>query len=172
MSEKRRWNEKNKKTAVITGLFALMFVVGVANYALSKEEKLPAEETLAETAESMTLEEDAFEVFKNERAISRQQQLSYIESVCESTETDEEMKKEAQEMKLALAANMEKELMTEGLIKTKLSLDSVVSVGDDMANIVIKKTDLSNDEVTQIADIVISETGLDSQNIKIMSSLG
>ena len=77
MSEKRKWNEKSKKTAVITGLFALMFVVGAANYALSKEEKLPAEETLAETAESMTLEEDAFEVFKNERAISRQQQLSF-----------------------------------------------------------------------------------------------
>lgn len=167
-------NEKNKKKLMITGLFVLLLGVGYLNYTLTNPKTPGAEEAsvIAEKAKEEAETEDSFEVFKTERTRSRNQQLSYIESVAQSEETDDETKKEAQQMKLMLAENMEKELTAEGLIKTKLSLVSVVAVKEGSASVVVKRTKLSEDEVTQIADIVISETGLAAQNIKIMTANG
>jgi len=63
---------------------------------------------------------------------------------------------------------MEQELQCEGIIKTKLNLDTVVTVNDGSVNVVVKKSELKDDEVTQIVDIVKTQTGQAAQNIKIM----
>ena len=63
---------------------------------------------------------------------------------------------------------MESELLTEGVIKTKLGVNAVVTVKEGAVNVVVDKTELSDSEVAQIADIVMSQTDESASNIKIM----
>ena len=170
-------NEKNKKTVVVSGLFVLMLAAGFANYALTntnaKEAREVSQEQFnTENAEILVEEPDRFELFRDERIKSREQEMLYIESVMTGEEIDGETKKQAEQMKLELAANMENELITEGLIKTKLSCEAVVSIKDGCANVVVGKNALTEDEVTQIADIVSTQTGTEAKNIKIMTAEG
>lgn len=96
------------------------------------------------------------------------QELKYIESVVESAETDDQTKANAQAQKLTLAANMENELLTEGLIQTGLGMEAVVTISSEAVNVVVDKEELSETEVTQIADIIKSHTQAEAESIKIM----
>lgn len=112
--------------------------------------------------------EDYFAVFRTERETVREQEINYIDAIVSSTETDADTKKEAQDQKLSLVTCMEQELTTEGLIKSKLSMDAVVTVKDGSVSVVVGKKSLTDSEVAQIADIVKEQTGQSAQNIKIM----
>ncbi len=86
----------------------------------------------------------------------------------ESAEADEQTKADAQAQKLTLAANMENELLTEGLIQTGLGMEAVVTIGNDAVNVVVDKQELTETEVTQIADIIKTHTEAEAESIKIM----
>lgn len=165
---------KNKKAVILCGLFVAVLAVGYVNYLLTSgaanagvdgqsevEISAQASETGAETA-------DAFSEYKEKRTATRAQEMSYIDAVITSAETDEQTKAEAQQQKLALAANMETELITEGIIQTKLGLDSVITVQEGSVNVVVDQTELTDSQVAQIVEIMQSETGEDATNIKIM----
>ena len=107
-------------------------------------------------------------MFKEERETTRQQELRYIESVVESAETDDATKASAQAQKLSLTANMENELVSEGLIQTGLGMEAVVTIGEGAVNVVVDKQELSETEVTQIADIIKKQTQAEAESIKIM----
>ncbi len=166
--------EKNKKTIIVSGLFALLMVAGFANYMLTtglkKSEVESVNAKLLNESTEIAEKQDSFNSFRDERTKSRNQQIEYIESVLSGTDADADTKKEAEQMKLDLAENMEKELTSEGLIKTKLAVEAVVSCGNNMVNVVVGKNELTEDEVTQIADIIEKQTEISPQNIKIMPS--
>ena len=63
---------------------------------------------------------------------------------------------------------MEDELTIEGIITTKLETDAIVTVKDGAVNVVVNKKVLSDDEVSQIVEVVKTQTGQEAQNIKIM----
>lgn len=166
--------EKNKKTIIVSGLFALLMVAGFANYVLTtgfkKNEAESVNAKLLNESTELVEKQDSFDSFRDERTKSRNQQIEYIESVLSGTDADADTKKEAEQMKLVLAENMEKELTSEGLIKTKLAVEAVVSCGNNMVNVVVGKNELTEDEVTQIVDIIEKQTEVSPQNIKIMPS--
>ena len=109
----------NKRALLLTGLFLAVFAAGYANYAITAVKKT------GDTAGSQP--GNAFSVFKEERETTRQQELRYIESVVESAETDDATKASAQAQKLSLTANMENELVSEGLIQTGLGMGPSMS---------------------------------------------
>ena len=150
----------NKRALLLTGLFLAVFVAGYANYAITAAKKT------GDTAGSQP--GNAFSVFKEERKTTRQQELRYIESVVESAETDDATKASAQAQKLSLTANMENELVSEGLIQTGLGMEAVVTIGEGAVNVVVDKQELSETEVTQIADIIKKQTQAEAESIKIM----
>ncbi len=155
---------RNKKALLLTGLFMAVFAAGYANYAITNsKDDAPQGQQVIEEQES-----NAFSVFKEERETTRQQELKYIESVVESAEADEQTKADAQAQKLTLAANMENELLTEGLIQTGLGMEAVVTIGNDAVNVVVDKQELTETEVTQIADIIKTHTEAEAESIKIM----
>lgn len=170
---KIRLKEKHKKALILTGLFALVVAAGVLNYTVTSSpgetNSVMAQKSDVEADSSGGLyDEDAFETFRQERATVREQELSYIESVVTSSETDEKTKEEAQKQKLALAGNMEKELLSEGVLKTSMGIDAVVSVSSDLVSVVVGADELTDAEAAQIAEIIIDQTGIPAQNIKII----
>ena len=112
--------------------------------------------------------EDAFEVFRQEKSDSRAEQMTYIESVVDSAEANKETKEKAEQQKLELAANMEAETAVEGMIRTTLDADAVVTVSSSSVSVVIDKAKLTDAEAAQIAEIVTAQTGQSANNIKIM----
>ena len=63
---------------------------------------------------------------------------------------------------------MESELLSEGLIETKMGVSAVVAISGDSVSVVVDKEVLSEAEVTQIAEIIRTQTNKASENIKIM----
>lgn len=164
----KKWSAKNKKALLLCGLFLAVIAAGYANYLITTGGMNGDVETGTQAQNQGEDAQDVFAVFKQERQTTRTQEISYIDSVVSSTETDEKTKDEAQKQKLALVANMENELLTEGVIKTKISADAVVTIQEDAVNVVVDKTELSDSEVAAIAEIVKSQTGQPASNIKIM----
>ena len=80
----------------------------------------------------------------------------------------DEVKKQAQQQKLELAANMEQETAAEGMIKTTLEADAVVTVSSSGVSVVIDKKTLTDAQAAQIAQIVTAQTGKSANNIKII----
>lgn len=165
MVDKKRWVFNGKKTAIICALVLAIGAVGFLNYQLTNNNKkdIDTQEVVSEQ-DSI----DVFSAYRDERSLVRTQEISYIDSVVSSAETDELTKNQAQEKKLSLVSNMENELTIEGLIATKMNTDVIATVKEDAVNIVVNKKSLTEDEVSQIVEIVKTQTGQNSQNIKIM----
>lgn len=162
-------SSKNKKALLLCGLFIAVIAAGYANYLVTSGGLSGGgEEIVVNSGKQNEETEDVFAVFRQERQDTRAQEISYIDSVVTSAETDEETKAKAQEQKLAIVQNMETELTSEGLIQTKMGMDAVVTVKDGSVNVVVGKQELTDGEVAQIAEIVKAETGQPASNIKIM----
>ena len=155
----------NKKVISVALAVILIAAVGVVNYKLTNG-ATSAEKGKKEKEETQTV--DVFSQYKNERTSQRAEEISYIDSVISGEAADSLTKTKAEEQKLELVNCMETELTTEGLIRTKMMVDTVVTVKDGAVNVVVNKTSLTDEEVAQIAEIVKAQTGEPSQNIKIM----
>jgi stage III sporulation protein AH len=73
----------------------------------------------------------------------------------------------AQEEKLKLVANIELEMLIEGLLKAK-GFTNIVTCGETSINVVVAADTLSEVQVAQILDIVRRESGETAENIKII----
>lgn len=153
-------SDKQKRTAAGALLLAVIVAVGVINYYITI--------TPDEPAEDQAVFEDSFAVFRREKNDSRAQQISYIDSVFQDTSASEEMRQQASEQKLELAANMEAETAVEGMIRTTMQADCVVTVSASSVSVVIDRAKLTDAEAAQIAQIVTAQTGQAANNIKIM----
>jgi len=161
---------RNKNVVLVCVLLLVVLAAGYANFALTGNRDATPVSAVNEDAmeESTETDADYFEQYRKEREETRDKEIGYIDAIVVSAEVDDATKKEAQEQKLSIVSNMEQELQCEGIIKTKLNLDTVVTVNDGSVNVVVKKSELKDDEVTQIVDIVKTQTGQAAQNIKIM----
>ena len=174
----KKMAENYKKKILICGLVIVVLVAGYANIRLTSFRNDNAQTQVNANAEGMVEDasanaeavssEEYFAVFRAEREETRTQEMGYIDAIISSNETDDETKKEAEQQKLDLVSYMEQELTTEGLIRTKLNMDAVVTIKDGAVSAVVAQKELSSDEVAQIADIVKTQTGQPVQNIKIM----
>ena len=165
---------RNKNVVLVSVLLLVVLAAGYLNFALANN-KSEASEANAQAAQEQAAEEsleaasaDYFDQYRQEREEARDKEIGYIDAIVVSAEVDSETKKEAQEQKLSIVTCMEQEQQCEGVIKTKLNLDAIVTVQDGSVNVVVKKSELDDQEVTQIVDIVKTQTGQDAQNIKIM----
>ncbi len=159
--KKFKLTEKHKKIGLVCLLFVGVIAAGCANYFLTND-------ITPKESKQTSAGEDAFEVFRQEKSDSRAEQMTYIESVVDSAEANKETKEKAEQQKLELAANMEAETAVEGMIRTTLDADAVVTVSSSSVSVVIDKAKLTDAEAAQIAEIVTAQTGQSANNIKIM----
>jgi len=161
-------SEKTKRIALLCGLLAAVVGVGYANLKLTGDGAVPEPKTEAVSTQQEQSSPDAFAVFRDERETTRTQEMTYIDSVISSPEADEATKTKAQQQKLALAGNMESEMLSEGTIRARMGVEAVVTIADGGVSVVVDKKELSDTEVTQIAEIVRTQTKAAATNIKIM----
>jgi len=111
---------------------------------------------------------DYFNETKHNKEVSRSEALSLIREVAESDSSDAEAKKTAQQSMIKMAGNIEKEANIENILIGKGFSKVSVYINDSGVTIAVLTEGLSPEDVAKIRDVVISETGITADKIKIM----
>ena len=111
-----------------------------------------------------------FASYREERDNVRTQELAYLDAIV-SQGADEATLSDAQRQKLDLINCMELELTVENLVRGKGFEDAIVSMHAGSVNVIVGAETLSDEQVAQILDIVLRETGESAENVKISTAL-
>ncbi len=156
---------KKKKIIILSAMVALLLVTGFVNVALNSSLSSGATETNASTVTA-----NFYTTYRNEREATRTQEIQFYDSIIASATSSDSAKKEAEENKIALIAQMEKELVTEGIIRGKGFSDAIVTSSANNVNIFIKSKELTSVEVAQITSIVTEQLNVEIDKIIIIPS--
>ena len=148
--------KKRTKIIVLVAMVALLGVTGYLNIALNN--------TVATGGKSTT--SNNFLEYTEKREQTRQEEFLFYDAIINSEASSAEAKTDAQNKKLELIANMQSELVMEGLIKGKGFDDCVVIFSSSLINVIVKGT-LERADVAQITAIVQEQTGKNIDYIKI-----
>ncbi len=156
---------KKKKIIILSVMIALLLVTGYVNVALNS--------TLSgnnSTNVSTNVSANFYTTYRNKREATRTQEIQFYDSIIASTTASAESKKEAEQNKLAIIAQMEKELVTEGIIRGKGFPDAVVTPSSSNINVFVQSKELTSAEVAQIANVVHEQFGIEDDKIIIIPS--
>ena len=173
LKQVKKWMNKRVLTAV--GLCLLLAAAVVTNIVINnaKTEDTAAEE--APKAQEVSSHGGAadmgfFAAYRDERDSVRTQELAYLDAIV-AQGGDTETLNDAQKQKLDLVNAMETELTVENLVRSKGFSDVIVSIHQGNVNVVVGADTLSDEQVAQILDIVLRETGKTAENVKISTTL-
>lgn len=156
---------KKKKIIILSVMIALLGVTGFLNIMLNNN--------LTSVSVSSTTTSESFYInFRNNRESARQSEISLYDSIIASEKSTESEIADAKQAKLALIAQIEKEVVIEGLIESKLNTDAVFTESQNYVNVVVNKNEneLTKEQVAQITKIIVDQTGIDIDNISIVPS--
>ena len=169
-----KWLNKRVLTAV--GMCLLLAAAVVTNILVNRGrenvQKTGAQDPSAVTQVSAqgTGGADFFASYREERDVTRTQELAYLDAIV-AQGADTETLSDAQKQKLELVNAMETELTVENLIRAKGFADVIVSIHKGNVNVVVGADALNDEQVAQILDIVLRETGKSAENVKISTTL-
>ena len=155
---------KKKKIIILSAMVALLLVTGYVNVALnsSLSSSVPTSST--------TTSANFYTTYRNEREATRTQEIQFYDSIIASASSTEEAKDEAEANKLALITQMEKELVTEGIIRGKGFEDAIVTSSSSNVNVFVKSAELTSVEVAQITSVVTEQLNVEIDKIIIIPS--
>ena len=161
-----------RKVWTLAGIGVLLVGAVVGNLLVNRGKaagkEAPAEAANAEAAAASTTM-GFFDSFRAERESTRTQEITYIDAVIEQG-ADAETMADAQQQKLAIVTSMEKEMTIESLLKAKGFTDAAVTLHSGAVNVVLSAETLTNEQVAQVLDIIIRETGEKAENIKVTTA--
>ncbi len=155
---------KKKKIVILSVMVALLLVTGFVNVALNSS---LSDGRVTETSTSSA---SFYATYRSEREATRTQEIQFYDSIIASASSSTTAKEEAEVNKMALIAQMEKELVTEGIIKGKGFADCVITTSSNNVNVFVKSAELSKEEVAQITSIVVTQLNVDLDKIIILPS--
>lgn len=166
---------KKKKIIILSVMIALLIVTGYINVALnnSMSTKSSSNKTTSTTTTATTTSTTStgfYATYKSERENTRQQELQFYDAIITSSTSSTDAKKEAEQNKLSLINQMEKELVVEGIIVGKGFNDAIVTQSSANVNVFIKSAELNKDEVAMITDVVREQLGVELDKIIIIPS--
>lgn len=153
--------KKRTKIIILSAMVLLLGVTGYLNVVLNNSIKQDSTPTVTTTA-------NYFATYRQDRESNRERELLYYQAIIDSENTTEAESSKAKETMLSLVAQIEKELVVEGLIKGIGFDDCVMTITPQNINVVVKSTALSENEVAQIVSILQDELSASLENIKIM----
>ena len=156
---------KKKKIIILSAMVALLLVTGYVNVALNSSLSTKVTETNASTVTA-----NFYANYRNEREATRTQEIQFYDAIIASTTSTDEAKQEAEENKLALISQMEKELVTEGIIRGKGFDDAIVTSSSENVNVFVKSESLTSVEVAQITSVVTEQLRVEIDRIVIIPS--
>ncbi len=116
--------------------------------------------------------DDYFASSRLTREQARDEAVSTLKELSESSDADQTAKDEAAAQISTLAEQSVKEANAESLIRAKGYTDAVVMIGDGSVNVVVAPPDggLQASDVTVIKDVVVSETGVKAGQVTIVEA--
>ncbi|MBN4062779.1 MAG: stage III sporulation protein AH [Alkaliphilus sp.] len=106
---------------------------------------------------------------KLHRDKKRSEMISNLNEIINNQLTSENIRTQAQETKLLVIVNTEREMLVENMIVAKGFTDAIVYISDQRINIVVNTASLNEEDVAKIVDIVKRETEITLDNIIIMN---
>ncbi len=103
------------------------------------------------------------------REQSRDEAIDVLTLVTESAEASETAKAEAAAKISKIAVDIQNEMNIETLVKAKGFEDCVAIISDDAVSVIVRADTLQANEAAQILSIVYETTGIDPQNVSIIS---
>ncbi|WP_366922484.1 SpoIIIAH-like family protein [Metallumcola ferriviriculae] len=113
-------------------------------------------------------DKDFFVEYRLERDRVRSQQIELLKDIIQNPSSVAETRQEAQAVLLEITRRMEKELQLEHLITAKGYEDAVLFIQPSGVTVIVKNTQLSQEDVTKIADVVSRSTGHDIKDIVVI----
>lgn len=166
---KRKISANAKKVIVLCSMVALLVLTGVLNFALNSDWFGLNNAT---NANNNTQDGDAvatfFSTYRTSRETARAEEMSYLDAIIASETSSEEAKATAEEMRTELLNNIEAELVLENLIKAKGFDDAVVTMSTENVNVIINKSELEAQEVSQILNIILQETDYTASEVVVV----
>lgn len=160
---------KKKKIIILSVMVALLVVTGIVNVVLNNN--LGTKTSVnTNTQQVSTNTQNFYSMYRTERESTRQQELQFYEAIMTSSTSSDEAKKDAETKKLGLIAQMEKELVTEGIIIGKGFEDAIVTLSTANVNVFVKSPELTKTEVATITEVVKEQLGVDIDKIVIIPS--
>lgn len=156
---------KKKKIIILSAMVALLLVTGFVNVAINSSLSSNVTET-----SSSTVTANFYANYRTEREATRTQEIQFYDSIIASASSSESAKEEAEANKLALITQMEKELVTEGIIRGKGFDDAIVTSSSSNVNVFVKSAELSSVEVAQITSVVTEQLNVEIDKIIIIPS--
>jgi len=117
---------------------------------------------------AFNLNEDFFATYRMDRDRVRGQQVELLQSVVDDPNSDAAMRKEAQARLLEISKSMDQELQLEALIKAKGFSEAAIFIQPKSATAILEKENLSEVEVTAVADIISRVTGHNLEDIVVI----
>ncbi len=152
---------KKKKIIVLCSMVALLVLTGCLNYFLNRPDTQKAD------ADNAVAYSDYFTSSHSDRDSSRSETVMYYDAIIKSEASSEEAKANAEKELATLVANMETEQRLESLIKA-LGYDAcLVTVGTENINVIVKSDAMTDQEVAQVLDIILTETDKPASNVRI-----
>lgn len=161
---------KKKKIIVLSVMIGLLIVTGYINVALNNSLSSTKSKGPTTSTQTSATTQSFYTTYKTERDSTRKQELQFYEAIIASTTSSSEAKQEAEDNKLALINQMEKELVVEGIIVGKGFDDAIVTQSSANVNVFIKSPELNSGEVAIITDVVREQLGVDIDKIIIIPS--
>ena len=156
---------KKKKIIILSAMVALLLVTGYVNVALNSSLTSNATHTASTTTSA-----NFYTNYRNEREATRTQEIQFYDSIIASATSSDSAKEEAEANKLAIITQMEKELVTEGIIRGKGFEDAIVTSSSSNVNVFVKSAELTSVEVAQITSVVTEQLNVEIDKIIIIPS--
>ena len=165
----------NKRVLTAVGLCLLLVAAVVTNVLINRAKTEETDAHVSGDAVQVSTvgrasDPNFFAAYREERDSVRTQELAYLDAIV-AQGADAETLADAQKQKLSLVNAMETELTVENLVRAKGFSDVIVSMHEGSVNVVVGADTLSDEQVAQILDIVLRETGESAENVKISTTL-
>ena len=132
-------------------------------------EKKDAKETKKSEKSGKTEDtENQFAAAKLEKENARSKSLEILNQTAANESFDEDTRKKAQERILKMAENVEKEATIENIARAKGYTEVAVYIDGEAADMIIKKAELSEDDITKLKAIVSEQLNIGAKDIKIV----
>lgn len=155
---------KKKKIFVLIGMVGLLVLTGYLNIKLNQKPVTTSTTTTVTSA-------NFFMTYRTDRQATRDREIEVLDAIIASSATTADARTVANEKRMFLLEQMEKELVLEGLIKSQGFNDAIVTTTTENYNIIVKvgeSGELSSSDVAKLLDLIISETKCSATNVKII----
>ena len=168
----------NKRVLTVAGICLLLAAAVVTNVLLNQPQKtdtqpsarVQTDQAVADVSTVGASKQGFFASYREERDNVRTQELAYLDAIVAQGASEETLN-DAQKQKLDLINCMELELTVENLVRGKGFGDVIVSMHAGSVNVIVGAETLSDEQVAQILDIVLRETGEKAENVKISTAV-